>query len=235
MPSDSGATTSLWMATTDLLPCPELTEDARADVCIVGAGIAGLTTAYHLAQEGRSVVVLDDGPIGGGETCRTSAHLSDVIDDRFQVLERLLGADGPRGARASHAAAIDCIEAIVLREGIECAFERVDGYLFLAPGQERALLDREEEEWMRARFRDAGAVELRWSGQVLETLDGLAFIGRNPHDADNVFVATGDSGMGLTHGTLAGMLLPDLIAGRENPGRGCTIPHASRCARRASS
>jgi glycine/D-amino acid oxidase-like deaminating enzyme len=39
----------------------------------------------------------------------------------------------------------------------------------------------------------------RWSGQVMETIDGLAFTGRNPLDAENVFIATGDSGMGMTH------------------------------------
>ena len=60
-------------------------------------------------------------------------------------------------------------------------------------------------------------VEFRWSGQVMETIDGLAFIGRNPLDEPNVFIATGDSGMGMTHGTIAGMLLTDLILGRENP------------------
>jgi Rieske Fe-S protein len=52
---------------------------------------------------------------------------------------------------------------------------------------------------------------------VMETMDGLAFIGRNPMDADNVFIATGDSGMGITHGSIAGMLLCDLILGKENP------------------
>ena len=51
----------------------------------------------------------------------------------------------------------------------------------------------------------------------METIDGLAFIGRNPLDEDNVYIATGDSGMGMTHGTIAGMLLTDLILGRENP------------------
>jgi Rieske Fe-S protein len=51
----------------------------------------------------------------------------------------------------------------------------------------------------------------------METIDGLAFIGRNPLDADNVFVVTGDSGMGMTHGTIAGMLLTDLIHGKDNP------------------
>jgi len=50
----------------------------------------------------------------------------------------------------------------------------------------------------------------------MEPVDGLAFIGRNPGDDDNVYVATGDSGHGLTHGTIAGMLLTDLITGRRN-------------------
>ena len=50
----------------------------------------------------------------------------------------------------------------------------------------------------------------------MESIDGLAFIGRNPVDHSNVYVATGDSGTGMTHGTIAGMLLTDLILGREN-------------------
>jgi len=50
----------------------------------------------------------------------------------------------------------------------------------------------------------------------MEPVDGLAFIGRNPMDHDNVFIATGDSGNGMTHGTIAGMLITDLILGKEN-------------------
>lgn len=73
------------------------------------------------------------------------------------------------------------------------------------------------EEWGRGMVPAMGAVEHRWSGQVLETMDGLAFIGRNPGDEPNVFVATGDSGLGMTHGTIAGILLRDLILGRPNP------------------
>jgi Rieske Fe-S protein len=59
-------------------------------------------------------------------------------------------------------------------------------------------------------------IEYRWSGEVLEPVDSLAFIGRNPMDANNVFIATGDSGNGMTHGSIAGMLLTDLILGRKN-------------------
>jgi nitrite reductase/ring-hydroxylating ferredoxin subunit len=50
----------------------------------------------------------------------------------------------------------------------------------------------------------------------MEPADGLAFIGRDPSAGDHVYVATGDSGHGLTHGTIAGILLTDLILGRDN-------------------
>jgi glycine/D-amino acid oxidase-like deaminating enzyme/nitrite reductase/ring-hydroxylating ferredoxin subunit len=73
------------------------------------------------------------------------------------------------------------------------------------------------ETWARERFPMMEQTVFTWAGQVMETIDGLAFIGRNPLDQDNVFIVTGDSGMGMTHGTIAGMLLTDLILGRENP------------------
>jgi glycine/D-amino acid oxidase-like deaminating enzyme/nitrite reductase/ring-hydroxylating ferredoxin subunit len=386
MPSDSGRTTSIWMATADVPTFPALGEDTHADVCVVGAGIAGLTTAYLLGREGRAVVVLDDGPIGGGETGRTTAHLASALDDRFSELERLHGETGARLAAESHAAAIDQIEGIVRAEHIDCDFERLDGFLFTPPGESSDVLDAELaaalraglhaerleraplsgfdtgpclrfprqgqfhplrylaalagaitrdggriftatharkiegdatarvvtrpghvvtatavvvapntpindrlvihmkqapyrtyvigarvpagavtralywdtldpyhyvrlqradgthdvlvvggedhktgqaddaedrfgrlEAWTRERFPMAGPAEFRWSGQVMEPVDGLAFIGRNPRDEPNVFIATGDSGHGMTHGTIAGMLLTDLILGRENP------------------
>ena len=94
-----------------------------------------MTTAYLLAREGRSVVVLDDGPVAGGQTRRTTAHPSHAIDDRYFEIERLHGPEGARLAAESHSAAIDRIEAIVGEEQLACDFVRLDGYLFLAPGQ----------------------------------------------------------------------------------------------------
>lgn len=70
------------------------------------------------------------------------------------------------------------------------------------------------ESWMRKHF-SAGLVSHRWSGQVFEPADGLAFLGRDP-TARGGFIATGDSGNGMTHGTLAGLLAADLVAGRAN-------------------
>lgn len=69
--------------------------------------------------------------------------------------------------------------------------------------------------WTRERF-PIGEVEFRWSGQVYEPVDYLGFIGRNPGGPENVYIATGDSGHGITHGTIAGMLISDLVQGREN-------------------
>jgi glycine/D-amino acid oxidase-like deaminating enzyme/nitrite reductase/ring-hydroxylating ferredoxin subunit len=359
-----------------------------------------MTTAYLLAREGKSVVVVDDGPIGGGMTGRTTAHLVNALDDRFYDLEKYHGGEGVRLAAESHTAAIDRIESIVREEGIECDFERLDGYLFVPPGDRIKVLDRELEaahragltgvemverapiegfdtgpclrfpnqaqfhplkylaglarlverlggriftgthasqieggatarvetaggqavtaqavvvatntpvndrfvihtkqapyttyvigvraprgavtkalywdtaerggmsekegvipyhyvrlqqsdaaggydvlivggqdhktgqaddaghryglleSWARERWPVIEDVEFRWSGQVMEPVDGLAFIGPNPMDDENVYIATGDSGNGMTHGTIAGILLTDLIAGRENP------------------
>jgi glycine/D-amino acid oxidase-like deaminating enzyme/nitrite reductase/ring-hydroxylating ferredoxin subunit len=372
---------SVWAATAALPEFSPLQENLHADVCIVGAGIAGLTTAYLLARAGKRVAVLDAGPVGGGMTQRTTAHITNMLDDRYFEVERLHGREGARLAADSHTAAIDRIETIVKQEHIACDFTRVDGFLFLAEGDERATLERELavahraglrsvellqrapypsfdtgpclrfpnvaqfhplkylaglaqaieheggriftgshvdmleggvpgvvhvgkhvvtgdsilvatnvpindrvaihtkqapymsyvvgarvppgavpqvlswdtgdpyhylrlhddllivggedhktgqasdapqryarlEAWARARFPMMGPLEFAWSGQIMETQDYLAFIGRNPMDHDNVYVATGDSGMGITHGTIAGMLVSDLILGRNNP------------------
>jgi glycine/D-amino acid oxidase-like deaminating enzyme/nitrite reductase/ring-hydroxylating ferredoxin subunit len=362
-----------------------LASNELGDVCIIGAGIAGMTTAYLLARAGQSVVVLDDGRVGGGMTSATSAHLSNAIDAGYAEIERLHGVDGARIVAASHTAAIDRIETIVRDERIACDFERVDGYLFrgqsdwnpdeelaaarrarvpgvalvsgaplegfdtgpcvifprqaqfdplkylaglaravqraggriytethvdevqggasaevrigeqivrtrgvvvatntpvndrvaihtkqapymtyviglripsgsvtaalywdaedpyhyvrvvsgaAAGGDDLLLVGGEDhksgqasdtaerhgrlEDWARERFPTVTDCEFAWGGQVMEPADGIAYIGINPLDANNVYVATGDAGMGLTHGTIAGILLSDLIQGRTN-------------------
>jgi glycine/D-amino acid oxidase-like deaminating enzyme/nitrite reductase/ring-hydroxylating ferredoxin subunit len=72
------------------------------------------------------------------------------------------------------------------------------------------------ERWMRARFPHIGELAFRWSGEILEPLDGVAYLGRNP-GSRNVYVITGDSGNGITHTTIGGLLVSDLIMGRQNP------------------
>lgn len=379
---------SLWAATDPAPKFPALNKNAKVDVCVVGAGIAGLTTGYLLALAGKSVIVIDKNSVGQGETVNTSAHLSNEIDRGYREIARLHLKNGARMAAESHTAAISKIESIVAAEDIECDFVRADGYLFLGPTDSEKTLDEELEaaqqagvevskeqetpfrlmagpclrfshqaqfhaskymaglaeafkraggelygkteakeikggetaevktakgkkiiadavvvatntpvndwvkmhtkqaayrtyvigvpvpldsipaalywdtedpfhyvrvqrtgegaevrdiliiggedhktgqnealenryarllSWGRTHFPGLPEPEFRWSGQIVDTTDGLAFIGRNPGDEANVFIATGDSGVGLTHGTIAGMLLTDMIMGRENP------------------
>lgn len=362
-------------------------------MCVVGAGIAGMTTAYLLARAGRAVVVIDDGPVGGGETGRTTAHLSNALDDGYRQIERLHGPYGSQIAAESHTAAISRIESIASQEDIDCDFERVDGFLFLGGDSKPDELERELdaahraglhevelvdraplefwntgpalrfprqaqfhplkylnglaraiirdggqifshahadqivdgepcqvttsdgrvitadnvvvatnspvndwvilhtkqaayrtyvigarvprgsvpralywdtadpyhyvrlhevdsridsaqledilivggedhktgqeddadrrfkslEDWTRERFPMVKSIDFRWSGQVMEPVDYMAFIGKNPGTDQHIYIVSGDSGNGMTHGTIAGILLTDLILGRKNP------------------
>lgn len=389
----SGAHRSFWVDSVEPIRYQPLDRDQQTDVVVVGAGISGLSVAYNLARSGKKVIVLEDGYVGSGETGRTTAHLSNALDDRYSEIERYHGADGARLAAESHTEAIHFIEQTVQREQIDCDFERLDGYLFLHPTDEPATLTEELKatqkaglqtellagvpglakdegaclhfpgqaqfhplkylkglaeafirlggeiytetrvtevskngvqanghtvtatdvvvatnspindrvtmhtkqwpyrsyvvgvkipkgavkaalwwdtgdleskwvsepytyvrlqpmdeqydliicgghdhktgqaddegiseqdryqtliDWVRVHFPLASDVAYRWSGQVLEPLDALAFIGKNPGD-DHIYIVTGDSGNGMTHGTIAGLLITDLIHGRPNP------------------
>lgn len=388
----SGKNLSYWLDSAGQLQFETLSQDLHADVAVIGAGISGITTAYCLVKSGKSVVVLEDGYVGSGETGRTTAHLVNALDDFYHVIEKYHGEDGAKYAAQSHTEAIDFIERVVKEENIDCDFKRVNGYLFLHPtdnkktlkdeleathkygihttmldgtpgiplengpclmfpdqGQFHALkylngltqafirlggkiftrsratsiregsvkvngftvtakhvvvatntpvndlftmhtkqapyrtyviaarirkefiepslwwdtgdqeskwitapynyvrtqdLDDEYyllihggadhktgqaddedipeedrykklEEWLKKRFPQMEDIIYRWSGQVLEPVDVMAYIGKNPGE-DNVYIVTGDSGNGMTHGTIAGILLTDLINGRKN-------------------
>lgn len=383
-----GITESVWMKE----PRPKgeiLMNDIETDVCIVGAGIAGLTTAYLLQKEGKNVVILEDGEILSGETERTTAHLANALDDRYYEIVKWHGEEHARLAAEAHTAAIDLIEKIAKEEGIDCDFKRVDGYLYTPIGESDDTLDKEleaahtvglkgveridrapldgfdtgaclrfpnqgqfhplryltalagiilkkggriftnthaslvEEEnglsvktekgqsvranavvvatnapmndnaqiyakqapyrsfvvgmeipkggfppmllwdtldpyhyvrmqelddahdvlivggedhrtgeeddmeerldtleaWAKKRFPQAKKRLYGWSGQVMKTADGLAMIGVLPGSKAKNYVITGDSGMGMTHGTIGAILLTDLILNRANPWR----------------
>jgi len=150
MKKGSGESRPLWAGGAEVHSGKPLLHDRSVDVCVVGGGIAGLTTAYLAAREGLQVMVLDDGPIAGGESARTTAHLSNALDARYERVETVHGESGARLAARSHTEAIARIGKIVFDERIDCDFERVDGYLFLPPGGDPSVLDREWEAARRA-------------------------------------------------------------------------------------
>ena len=154
-----GETISIWQGTFKVPSYEKLQQSVTTDCCVVGAGIAGLSTAYLLAKAGKHVVVVDDGPIGGGETGRTTAHLTNAMDDRIYHLEKLHGEDGARMVVESHGAAIHRIEMIVKQENIDCDFKRIDGYLFPMRPDDVEEIDKELAAAHRAGLADVRRVE----------------------------------------------------------------------------
>lgn len=155
---------SFWHQSADLPEFAPLTENFHADVCVIGAGIAGLTTAYLLSSEGRRVAVIDALSIGGGETGHTTAHLS-VPDDGFAQIESLYGAEDAVRVAESFAKCIDKIESIVRNENIDCDFQRVDGFLYSVEDPSGESLSQEADAAGRA------GVAVFWASDV----EGIAF------------------------------------------------------------
>ncbi len=387
MIADSHGSTSVWMASATMPSYSALQTNLDTDVCIVGGGIAGLSTAYLLAKQGRAVTLIDAMEIGAGETGRTTAHFFPP-DDRYFEIERGFGTDMASLVADSYYKAIGLVESIVENEAIDCEFERLDGYLFSLTREGEKDLDKELaaarragvdvrkctgvphlcfetgpclrfanqaqfhplkylsglakavvryggqiytgtrafdiqgdqhtqlvttsggqiraravvvatntpfnnrvvmhtklagyrtyvvgmrvpkgsvprvllwdtgdpyyyvrlmspspdsdhdilvvggadhkvgqdghpehryteiEAWVRQHYPMAASVDFKWSGEVMESVDGIAYMGRNPMDEKNVYIITGDSGNGMTHCTAGAMLVSDLIIGRENP------------------
>lgn len=71
------------------------------------------------------------------------------------------------------------------------------------------------EMWTRSYFPMLDDITYRWSGQVMEPVDSLGFMGKNPGD-DNIYIITGDSGNGMTHTTIGAMIIRDSIMGIKN-------------------
>ena len=134
---------SLWTAIAPGQYYPPLLRDARADVCVIGAGVAGLSVALRLAQVGRKVIVIDEGKVGAAMTARSSAHLVTAVDDRYFDLAERHGPAATRLIATAHGWAIDRIDDTVAELNLSCGFERVDGILTLAAGHDEKLLERE--------------------------------------------------------------------------------------------
>lgn len=385
MTSHQGESLSIWHDKCEMPKFSPLNENITTDVCVIGGGIAGLTTAYLLMKEGKKVCLLEAYDLASGQSGRTTAHFCNALDDRLYNLERFHGEEGLKLIIHSHSAAIRKVANIVKEENIDCELKEVSGYLFALDDKNEDVLKREYEaahkgglidvelinkapfeqaklgpclhfpkqmqlhplkymsalaekivkgngqiftnthvaelmggkdafvkttdkktvlcksivvatnvpindlfaihtkqaayrtyvlgfkipkgsfpdvllwdtldpyhyirvehlkdtdvlivggedhktgqdhypksryqileEWARQEFPFAGEILYHWSGQVIEPIDGLAYLGRNPMDDDNVYVITGDSGNGMTHSTIGGMLITDQIMKRQN-------------------
>lgn len=136
---------TLWTRTTEAPWFSTLDGELDADVAVVGAGVAGLTTAFLLQKAGRRVVVLEAGEVAGGESSHTSAHLTAVQDTRWKELLRTFGQASTRLVAQEGMRAISWIEETSGSLGIDCDFARVPGFLYTENRDELKTLEQERD------------------------------------------------------------------------------------------
>jgi glycine/D-amino acid oxidase-like deaminating enzyme/nitrite reductase/ring-hydroxylating ferredoxin subunit len=157
---------------------PRLAEERRADVCVVGAGITGLSTALELVRQGRSVVLLDASRIGDGTTGHSTAKVTSQHSLTYARIRSTHGADGARAYAEANEAAKERI-AERAEGGIDCDFRRRDAWVYATDGRQRKLLERETRA-----AREAGLpAELREDVPLpFETSGGMRFTGQAEFD-----------------------------------------------------
>ena len=138
-------TNSVWSETEPAPRHPPLSGDTTADVAIIGGGLTGVTAALLLQRAGQRVALIESRRIGKGETGKTTAHLSLVLDTRYRTLISRFGADGARLAAEGHRAAIERIARFSEEEAIRCDFRRVPGFLYAERPEEKEELVHEAE------------------------------------------------------------------------------------------
>ena len=149
-PSPPTLPASLWTATALPGPaCPPLTGEQRADVCVIGGGYTGLSSALHLAGVGAEVVLLEAGEPGVGASGRNGGQVIPGLKLDPDELEAQYGPE--RGARLTElvGGAADLVFDLVRRHAIECE-ARQDGWIKAAhsPAALRAA-GRTAEQWRR--------------------------------------------------------------------------------------
>jgi glycine/D-amino acid oxidase-like deaminating enzyme/nitrite reductase/ring-hydroxylating ferredoxin subunit len=139
MPQSASArldTTPYWFESA-LPTFSKVASNQHVDVVVVGGGITGLTAASLLAAAGKKVALLERGRCAQIDTGHTTAHLTMVTDLGMVELVEQFGRDHARAVWDGGLAAISQIDALIDEHHIDCAFNWVDGYLHLPPGEAR--------------------------------------------------------------------------------------------------
>jgi len=149
------------------LELPRLQQEEKADVCIIGGGYTGLSSAIHLAERGYSVVLLEAERVGWGASGRNGGHCTLGQRQPQEVLERLVGKDDARRLWDLGLLAVDTVRELIQRFNIDCDLKR---------GNLQVAAKRSGAEWYRRHARhmqDHYALDCRFvEREELEHLSG---------------------------------------------------------------
>ncbi|QFT87820.1 Gamma-glutamylputrescine oxidoreductase [Bacillus sp. THAF10] len=138
-----------WRQAASLSSFPTLKEDKKADVCVVGGGITGITTAYQLVQEGMSVILLEADQVLNGTTGHTTAK---VTAQHGIIYDELIGHVGKEKATLYYQAnqdALHFIKDMVNRKRISCDYNEQDAIIYAANEQDDQKLMKEWEAYQK--------------------------------------------------------------------------------------
>ncbi len=107
-----------------------LNEDISVSTLVIGAGMAGLLTAYKLNMYGEDVVVVDSGTISSGQTKNTTAKITVQHDNIYSKLTRSMGNQAAVQYAQASLKALDDYKSIVEKNKIDCDFEILPSYLY---------------------------------------------------------------------------------------------------------
>ena len=135
---------SLWIETTkDEIILNPLEKDEETEVCVIGAGIFGLTTAYYLKQQGKKVIVLEKGDIGEKVSGNTTGKITSQHGLFYAHLIDDYGKEYAKKYLEANEQAIKNIQEIIEQEKIECDFEKQDSYVYTTQEDEITELEKE--------------------------------------------------------------------------------------------
>lgn len=134
---------SIWSSTTKLSKHQELKGDIQTANVVIGAGMAGILTAYCLKKRGLEVIVIEADHIAGGQTKNTTAKITSQHGLLYYDMIRKAGLDRAKGYAAANEAAIRAYEEIIEKEGITCHFEKLPSFLYSLEEEGKELLYKE--------------------------------------------------------------------------------------------
>lgn len=134
---------SLWIDSCKIKKNSKLESEIDSEVCIIGGGLTGITSAYYLSKLGKKVIVLEKNRIGQHTSGNTTGKITSQHDLFYKYLTDSLGIEMAKQYLESNEQAIKNIEEIINEEGIDCDFEKQDAYIFTQDNNE---LDKIKDE-----------------------------------------------------------------------------------------